>query len=59
MIASVEEMISIVQIYIHHRKNKEVQIQIRNARDLMLLSRAYSIALNWLTNNGFKQIINK
>lgn len=56
MIASVEEMISIVQIYIHHRKNKEVQIQIRNARDLILLSRAYSIALNWLTSNGFKQI---
>jgi len=55
--SNVDEMIAIVQIYIHHRKNKEVQIQIRNARDLMLLTRAYSIALNWLNNNGFKQIV--
>jgi len=58
MISSVEEMIAIVQIYIHHRKGKEVQIEIRNARDIMLLTKAHSIALNWLNNNGFKQIIN-
>lgn len=56
MITSIEEMIAIVQIYIHHRKGKEVQIQINNARDIMLLTRAHSIALTWLNNNGFKQI---
>jgi len=58
MIAPVEEMIAIVQIYIHHRKDKEVQIQIRNGRDLILLQKAYTTAVNWLNNNGFKQIIN-
>ena len=57
MIAPVEEMIAIVQICIHHRKDKEVQIEIRSGRDLILLQRAYSIAINWLNNNGFKQII--
>ncbi len=54
---SIEQMIAIVQIYIHHRKNKEIQIAIRNERDLILLTRAYNIANTWLTNNGFKQII--
>jgi len=57
MINSIEEMIAIIQIYIHHRKGKEVQIKITSARDIMLLTRAHSIALNWLNNNGFKQII--
>jgi hypothetical protein len=56
MISSIEEMIAIVQIYIHHRKGKEVQIAITSARDIMLLTRAHSIALNWLNNNGFKQV---
>jgi len=51
----VKQMIATVQIYIHHRKNKEVDIQIRTQRDLMLLTRAYSIANTWLMNNGFKQ----
>ena len=41
MITPVEEMIAIVQIYIHHRKNKEVQIVIRDGRDLMLLTKSY------------------
>lgn len=54
---SIEEMIATVQIYIHHRKNEEVNIVVRNARDVMLLTRAYSIANTWLINNGFKQII--
>lgn len=53
MIASVEEMIATVQIYIHHRKDKEVNVKIRNGRDLILLQRAYSTALNWLNNNNF------
>jgi hypothetical protein len=56
MISSIEEMIAIVQIYIHHRKGKEVKIAITSARDIMLLTKAHSIALNWLNNNGFKQI---
>jgi len=53
----IEQMIATVQVYIHHRKNKEVNIQINSQRDLMLLTRAYSIANTWLMNNGFKQIV--
>ena len=54
---SIEEMIAIVQVYIHHRKNKEVQIKIENARDVILLTKAYNIAIKWLNENGFRQII--
>mgnify|MGYP003474356250 FL=1 len=53
--ADIKEMIATVQIYIHHRKNVDVQINLRNQRDLILLTKAYSIALSWLNNNGFKQ----
>jgi len=54
---SVKEMIATVQIYIHHRKNVEANIAINGARDYALLTKAYNIANNWLTENGFKQII--
>ena len=56
IITRVEEMIAIVQVYIHHRKNQEVNIVIRNARDLVLLQNAYNIASEWLNNNGFVQL---
>ena len=52
----VEQMIATVQIYIHHRKNVEVNIQIRNNRDLLLLTKAYNIANSWLMDNGFVQL---
>ena len=54
---SIQEMIATVQIYIHHRKNVEVNIAINGERDYALLTKAYNIANNWLTYNGFKQII--
>jgi len=54
---SVEEMIAIVQVYIHHRKNIEVNITIRNNKDLFKLIKAYDIAGSWLNNNGFKVVI--
>lgn len=57
MFTSIEEMIAIVQIYIHHRKDKEIQITIRNQRDVILLTKAYNIASKWLSENGFKQIV--
>lgn len=56
MFVSIEKMIAIVQVYIHHRKNQEVNIVIRNARDLVLLQNAYNIASEWLNNNGFVQL---
>lgn len=49
-------MIATVQLYIHHRKNQEVNIAIRNGRDLMLLTKAFNIASKWLDENGFKII---
>ena len=46
---SVEEMIAIVQDYIHDRKRVRVRIvfdnPIRMRRDVMLLNEAYSIAV--------------
>jgi hypothetical protein len=56
MMNTIEEMICIVQLYIHHRKEKEVQISINNTRDLFLLNKAYVIALKWLNENNFKQL---
>ena len=47
-----EEMIAIVQCYIKIRKDKDVNIVIRNERDLMLLVKAYGIASTWLRNNN-------
>lgn len=52
----IEQMIATVQIYIHHRKNVEIQIAIRNAQDIMKLQRAYAIANQWLNENNFKTI---
>ena len=54
----VSQMIAILQIYIHHRKDVEVNISIpTNARQMLLLQKAYSEAVEWLENNGFKQIL--
>ena len=44
-------MIATVQIYIHIMKGVEVDISIRDTRDLMLLTSAYTIAKNWMNNN--------
>jgi hypothetical protein len=49
-----EEMIAIVQCYIKIRKDKDIDIIIRNERDLLLLIKAYNIASIWLKNNNVK-----
>jgi len=55
---TVETMIATVQIYIHHRKDKEVQISPpTNNRQMMKLIKAYDIAISWLNQNGFKQYL--
>ena len=52
-------MIAVVQAYIHHRKDVNVNIKIESARDIILLKRAYDIALKWFEqNNGKITIIN-
>ena len=52
----IEQMIATVQLYIHHVKNVEVNIIIRDNRDVMLLTSAYNVARQWMVNNEFKQI---
>lgn len=53
---NINKMISIVQIYIHHRKGVEVDISIKNTRDLILLSQAYRDAVDWMGLNNFKYV---
>lgn len=45
------EMIAIVQCYIHVMTDKQVNIDIVNGHDLLLLKKAYNISLNWLQEN--------
>ena len=52
----IEQMIATVQLYIHHVKNVEVNIIIRDNRDILLLTKAYNVAQQWMVNNNFKQI---
>jgi hypothetical protein len=54
--SSVKEMIATVQIYIHHRKGVEVDIDIRSLSDVAKLTHAYNIAVEWLNANNFKII---
>ena len=49
-------MIATVQIYIHHRKGVEVDIDIRSLSDVAKLTHAYNIAVEWLNANNFKII---
>ena len=53
---NVKEMIAIVQMYIHHRKGVEVNISIRNTKDMFLLVKAYDIAQQWRAENNFRMI---
>lgn len=48
-------MIAVVQCYIHARKDKEVDInmhQFGNPTNLMLLTKAYTIANDWFQDNN-------
>lgn len=53
---SVNKMIAIVQMYIHHRKGVEVNIKIQSMNDIAKLTRAYNIAVDWFDNNGFRLV---
>ncbi|AGO47900.1 hypothetical protein Phi40:1_gp035 [Cellulophaga phage phi40:1] len=48
---SVEEKIAIVQIYIHHKADKEVNISPVLPKEAPLLERAYRIANQWIREN--------
>jgi hypothetical protein len=50
----IEKQIAVVQHYINIRKGKTVNIVIRNARDVFLLQKAYSIAIAWFESNGYE-----
>jgi len=49
-----KQMIAYVQIYIHIRTGKEVNIVINNIGDYVLLNQAYNIATQWLNENNAK-----
>ncbi len=48
---NIKHMISVIQIYIHHKKGVEVNITPNLPRDLIKLISAYNIAQKWLDNN--------
>lgn len=49
---TIEEMIEVVQIYIHHQKDKKVKInRPTNATEFILLNQAYEVAQSWLNVN--------
>lgn len=50
----VNKMIAYVQIYIHIRKNEQIQINIQGLRDIMLLKQAYDYAVSWMDANNVK-----
>ncbi len=50
-------MIAYVQIYIHIRKEKQVDISITSARDIFLLNQAYNYAVEWMNENDVKLTI--
>lgn len=51
----IPHMISILQVYIHIRKDKQVKInQPKNHRDLILLVKMYDYAISWMEQNNTK-----
>ena len=46
-----ERLIATVQLYIHLRTGKEVNISISSAKDVILLNKAYAIAQDWINKN--------
>lgn len=49
------EQVAVVCAYINHRKEVNVQInmqQFRNPMNIILLNKAYNIAVSWFNNNG-------
>jgi len=52
-----KQMIAYVQIYIHIRKEKQINISIQTPRDIFLLNQAYNYAREWMTENNVKLTI--
>jgi hypothetical protein len=48
----IAKMITTVQLYIGIRKGVDVDISINSTNDLLLLSKAYSCATNWMNRNN-------
>ena len=52
-------MIAIIQVFIYHKKNVEVQISPVFPRDMTKLLLAYDIAKTWYDNNITSAMIQK
>ena len=46
------EQIAVVQAYINHRTGQTIQIRIDTPRNLIMLNKAYQIAVEWFENNN-------
>ncbi len=47
----IKQMISVIQIYIHHNKGVEVNINPDLLIEVPKLLKSYNIAQNWVSNN--------
>jgi hypothetical protein len=54
-----EEMIAVIQIYIHHLKGVEVNISPRLPEEMPLLLLAYKKSIDWIHNNNIKLTLYK
>ena len=53
----IKEMVSVIQAYIAHRKDTEIEVnleQFREPLNIIKLNNAYSIAVNWFNENKGK-----
>ena len=48
------EMIAMVQVYIHIITDKQIKINVVNGHDLLLLKQAHMIAMNFFQTNNVK-----
>lgn len=51
---SIESMTCLVQCYVHIRKGIEIDIRVKNFKEIKQLETAYLIAKEWLSEYNFK-----
>lgn len=56
MFITIEEKIAVVEVYIHHKTDKQIRVSPRNI-NLGLLNKAYDVAINWMNNFNAEVIV--
>jgi hypothetical protein len=49
-----EEIIAIVEVYVHHATGKNIPVRPDLPREMPLLLKAYSKAIDWIDKNNIK-----